>query len=154
MKRKWSEGTTINALPLATSSTPQWCGLFSCTLPMALIIPPAPLCRTKYSSARRNAEIGFVVKASYLVSLLEELSSPQNGTLGRAGHLSPASVSFPQEDEPVLPPGLGSLWRNEAFAQHDSALTGVWHPASVCTHGPLCKSEASCEAFCLVATGG
>lgn len=39
-----------------------------------------------------------------------------------AGDLSPAPVSFPQEGEPVLPPGLSSLWRNEVFAPHNLAF--------------------------------
>lgn len=64
--------------------------------------------------AKQSTPAHKVTPKSALRSLL-----PQSGTVG--GHLSPASISFPQEDKPVSPWALISLRRNETLAQHNFA---------------------------------
>lgn len=110
-KQKWSDGATSNPLLLATSVILQLWGLFSWSLPARGIYS---LC---HFMPAHKVTPKSVLRS--LLPLLEDVSAPQSGTVG--GHLSPASVSFPQEDKSVLPWALSSLRRNVTFAQHNFA---------------------------------
>lgn len=117
LKRKRSDGTAVSPLPWPPHSCHH---CVACFITLSVRGVYYFLCHFLPNKVLRHTKSRQIWLCGHYGLYLKTCLHPKVALL--AGPLSPASVSFPQEGEPVLPLGLSSLWRNEAFTQHYLAL--------------------------------